>query len=469
MSSCKLADRIAALSINTYRALCPAELQQSYQQTVLASIVLQITTDSSEESALRLVALGVGTKVLSMHRILEGRELVDNLASGDTSVRDMHAEVLAKRGFVRFLLEELKALKLGNRQDSVLDLDPRGFGYKMKDSVSVHLYSSSQPCGNATIKRWAKAKRAAEFPELPAHCLPASLLHHTNFFPKAIDEGEIAALVKTNNAVASSASICSSSSSSRHVPPGMALSSSGAGNVMSCSDKLAAWNALGLQGALPSLLLPRPIYLRSITVGRKFSEAHCRRALCCRIAGFRYPLDLGIGDNGFCTQHPAMLATRLKLDEGSLLCAPAPAPVTVTVTARDAPAVAMSVGAQFSQSRCFVAWLCAAASPHYAAEVLDGSTGLLRDGAASSISTRAQVLQVRLLLHAEDMSLRALKQAAVAYRAAKQRLRAAPFCMADWVRKPGGSEAGSANAASRSDGPPEHVAVTELEGGPHEP
>ena len=76
-------------------------------------------------------------------------------------------------------------------------------------------------------------------------------------------------------------------------------------------------------------LLTRPVYLASVVVGRKFGQAVLRRALCCRMRGFRGTRGMGrvptegadaSGDAGavaFALSHPAAMCTAIPFDLGT--------------------------------------------------------------------------------------------------------------------------------------------------------
>ena len=52
--------------------------------------------------------------------------------------------------------------------------------------------------------------------------------------------------------------------------------------TMSCSDKMARWNVVGVQGSILSHII-NPIYFHTIVVGSLFRPVHLRRALIGRI------------------------------------------------------------------------------------------------------------------------------------------------------------------------------------------
>ena len=62
---------------------------------------------------------------------------------------------------------------------------------------------------------------------------------------------------------------------------------------MACSDKIARWNVLGVQGSLMSMFLTSPIYIESIVLGEVTEELHdvvredCERAFFRRLESIK--------------------------------------------------------------------------------------------------------------------------------------------------------------------------------------
>lgn len=159
-SACLMSDpstsgsRVARAALDLFAALPangkPQQTSARRECTVLAAFVAEIRPSSAEgESEWRVLALGTGTKAL-------GRGQVD--ARG-TNIADGHAEVIARRALILYLLVWARALLV----DRHCELDPAAPFLRrpaaqpplaplaLKPSWSVHLFISDPPCGDASI------------------------------------------------------------------------------------------------------------------------------------------------------------------------------------------------------------------------------------------------------------------------------------------------------------------------------
>ena len=385
-SSCAFADNVAAAAMRAYDAVLAhlAHLDPSRPtergQTVLAAVVARDAR--CDPPRLRVVSLGAGTKFLRAADI-------DADARSGTKVRDCHAEVLARRGLKRFLYAQIRAARRREKRDAAssaradeeewlvlepvfhepvgLETDPtdrRADGWRVSDVVSFHLYASSAPCGNATVKKWARGAKETFDDSLGPFALPRRVENEhdkkNNAFG-SVSQGQLAFLWKRDP------SECpvlpddeKNAKTSDAVPPG----TSTRGRLLTCSDKLAVWSCVGAQGALLLArgFLAEPVRFASVTIGRKFNRAVGRRALCCRMRRFAFPARFaalsrkraledekkkGCGEG---PQDPGLVRSRERGTEHhpTLLC---------TATPFDAGRYAEGEGADFGSADAIVAWL----------------------------------------------------------------------------------------------------------------
>ncbi|KAL7886681.1 hypothetical protein AOLI_G00044020 [Acnodon oligacanthus] len=249
VSGSTLHDQIAMLSHQRFNALT-ARIQHSLLgRKILATIIMRRGSDSLGT----VVSLGTG------NRCVKGEELS---LKGDT-VNDCHAEIISRRGFIRFLYSELMKHWDSPAEDSIFEVAEDN-KLKIKPDITFHLYISTAPCGDGALFD----KSCSEAAEVTGST-------HMPLFENA-KQGKLRTKVENGEGTIPV-------ESSAIVPTWDGIQHGERLRTMSCSDKILRWNILGLQGALLSHFV-HPVYLSSITLGYLYSHGHLTRAVCCRLA-----------------------------------------------------------------------------------------------------------------------------------------------------------------------------------------
>ena len=163
-------------------------------------------------------------------------------------LRDLHAEVLVKRGFQRLLWKELQS-----GQFTLLDklpseqATPNDDEYALKPDIELHLYISDSPCGDAAIY---------ELENGDMNFTGAKLI---------VEGGNGRHLSCCDNATTVTREDVQQLGQLRIKSGRSNLPSHLRSTSLSCSDKILKWTLLGLQG---SSLPVRPAYLTSILMSR---------------------------------------------------------------------------------------------------------------------------------------------------------------------------------------------------------
>jgi tRNA-specific adenosine deaminase 1 len=125
-----VADEIVATVLQQYDSL--GFKPPPRQFTILAAFVL-----SDGNGRIKIVSLGTGSKCLPGTR----------LQDGGNAVHDSHAEVLARRGAIRWFLEEVRRVKVNWTDSESIWIEEKADGkFALRAGVLMHLYVSTLPC-----------------------------------------------------------------------------------------------------------------------------------------------------------------------------------------------------------------------------------------------------------------------------------------------------------------------------------
>ncbi|KAG0275075.1 tRNA-specific adenosine deaminase 1 [Linnemannia exigua] len=289
---------------------------------------LQGTCDTRTEQSSQLdtmwevecISLATGSKCLP-----QGKQS----PRGDI-LNDCHAEVLARRGFNRWCLEEMrKSIEdPHNLRNKFKYSGDRGHDPQQQDrplfemvspSSQFHLYVSQAPCGDATTASLAQVQSEESWNAFMSGQRTRSIATVQEATPDIKDLPETpvtgskrarGGLDEMLNAASRSAklqkqdtgskpNIHKNQSHSNHILgfrrgridyDSVGVLRTKPGRIdseptlsMSCSDKIARWNILGLNSALVMPFLEKPIYLESIVTRELFDADALDRALFGRI------------------------------------------------------------------------------------------------------------------------------------------------------------------------------------------
>ena len=262
-------DQIALKCHRLYDQLCRNAIYPQFSADVIAAVI-QLCTDTGE---VQIVAIGSESKCINGH----------HLSRSGTAVQDCHAEVVARRAFMRFLYTQAMSVLHDAANESIFEVPAPGKLLKLKRSIRFILYISKPPCGDAT--QFTRADRGGcHDPSEDGVCHPywnptPRKERKMGVLRKKLESGEGSVVLSSHTGEQSWMKLKFSSSSLSCASSDQCLA------TMSCSDKILKWNTLGLQGALLSKIM-EPVHLSSVVIGDKelFHHGHITRGICCRLS-----------------------------------------------------------------------------------------------------------------------------------------------------------------------------------------
>ncbi|KAH7888064.1 hypothetical protein F5I97DRAFT_1806184 [Phlebopus sp. FC_14] len=272
--------------------------------TALATLAL-----SSSDPALspKIIALATGCKCLP-------KDVLPEL--GD-ALHDSHAEVLARRCARRWFFEEIGRYVTSEGQSHWIDRHTDGM-FHIKEGVQMIMYISTPPCGDASM-RFLAHFQDQEMAMLKDDSVGSEILLPEGAAARGRNNYALFGVLRTKPGRADS-------------PPTLS---------MSCSDKIARWNVIGIQGALGSAFL-HSAYISRIIIGdvpqvlQETVKADCERAFWGRLTVSGLP-------KGFHVHKPTIHFTSVPFEYSKLSVSP------------------LGSNKSFNESLC---WFADSSSPH---------------------------------------------------------------------------------------------------------
>lgn len=267
------ADEIASLVLELFERLPakrkPASRDNGTREWVpLAGIVAR-----HGDGSLQCLAFATGMKCLPASKLSSAKGRV---------LHDWHAEVLVIRAFNYFVLQECRAIitdgkdspyirrRLSTQTDEPSESSP---SFCWKEDVTLHMYCSEAPCGDASMELTISAQQDASpwDAPLPPHLMPG----------KAKESASTPELVLLGRACFGQLGVVRRKPARADAPPSLSKS---------CSDKLAMRQCISLLSSPAALLIsPAGMYLTSVVLPEsQFSAAACER--CFSVRGRLAPL-----------------------------------------------------------------------------------------------------------------------------------------------------------------------------------